>query len=108
MTTTTTKTGIGLTETKIYQCPTNKTSIISRVSVSNISEDLVTFHIGYYNSTDNSTVYFIKNGKLDAGQNHIAVSSSGTLSVSADDYITVISNIDSSIDAIITYEESDV
>ena len=106
--TTKTETGIGLTETKIYQCPINKTSTISRVSVSNISDTLITFNIGYYNSTDNNTVYFIKNGKLDEGQNHIAVSSSGTLSVSADDYITVISNIDSSIDAIVTYEESDV
>ena len=53
-------------------------------------------------------MYFIKNGVLDAGQNHIAISSSGTLSMSANDYITVLSTADSSIDAIVTYEESDV
>ena len=106
--TTKTHSSIGLTETKIYQCPTDKKSIVSRVSVANISDSSTTFNIGYYNSLDNSTVYFIKNGVLDSGQNHIAISSSGTLSVAANDYITVISNIDSSIDAIITYEESDV
>lgn len=106
--TTKTYSGIGLTETKIYQCPTDKTAIVSRVSVSNITENLLTFHIGYYNATDNNTVYFIKNGMLDAGQNHIAISSSGTLSMSANDYITVLSTADSSIDAIVTYEESDV
>ena len=100
--------GIGLTETKILQCHTDKTEIVSRVSVSNITENLLTFHIGYYNATDNNTVYFIKNGMLDAGQNHIAISSSGTLSMSANDYITVLSTADSSIDAIVTYEESDV
>jgi|TARA_R110000765_G_C18883086_1_gene602242 hypothetical protein len=106
--TTKTITSIGLTETKIYQCPTDKTAIVSRVSVSNISDSLSTFHIAYYNSTDNNTVYFIKNGVLDTGQNHTAINSSGTLSMSADDYITVLSNTDSSIDAIVTYEESDV
>tara|TARA_S200002703_G_scaffold159046_1_gene171249 strand:+ start:867 stop:1190 length:324 start_codon:yes stop_codon:yes gene_type:complete len=106
--TTKTYSGIGLTETKIYQCPTDKTAIVSMVTVSNITESLLTFHIGYYNATDNNTVYFIKNGVLDAGQRHIAISSSGTLSMSANDYITVLSTVDSSIDAIVTYEESDV
>jgi hypothetical protein len=106
--TTKTHSDIGLTETKIYQCPTGKTSIISRVSVCNTTENLLTFHIGYYNATDNNTVYFIKNGVLDKGQKHIAISSSGTLSMSANDYITVLSTVDSSIDAIVTYEESDV
>ena len=106
--TTKTHSSIGLTETKIYQCPTSKTAVVSRVSVSNISNSSLTFHIGYYNSTDNNTVYFIKNGVLDKGQNHIAISSSGTLSMSANDYITVLSTTDSSIDAIVTYEESNV
>jgi len=106
--TTKTYSGIGLTETKIYQCPTDKKAVVSMVTVCNITESLLTFHIGYYNATDNNTVYFIKNGVLDAGQRHIAISSSGTLSMSANDYITVLSTTDSSIDAIVTYEESDV
>ena len=106
----TTKTvqNIGQTEVIIYQCPNAKTSILSRVSISNTSDSEITFDIAYYNSSDDNTVYLIKNGKLDTGQNHISISSSNTLSIEANDYISVISTIDSSIDAIITYSEADV
>jgi len=45
---------------------------------------------------------------LSSGQNHISISNSNTLSMSADDYITILSDTEASIDAIITYEEVDV
>jgi len=99
---------IGTTETTIYTCPAAKTATVSRVSVANILESDITFHISYYNATDNATVYFIKNGHLSSGQNHISISNSNTLSMSADDYITILSDTEASIDAIITYEEVDV
>jgi hypothetical protein len=99
---------IGTTETKLYTCPTDKISVVSRLSISNITESDLVFHIGYYNASDNATIYFIKNGQLSPGQAHISISNSNTLSMSANDYITVLSTVDSSIDAIVTYEESDV
>jgi len=68
---------IGTTEQIVYTCPTDKVSTISRFSITNNSEEEITFDLRYYNAA-------------------------------ANDYITVLSTVDSSIDAIVTYEESDV
>ena len=73
---------IGTTETKLYTCPADKTSVVSRVSISNITDGDIVFHIGYYNASDNTTIYFIKNGQLSPGQAHISISNSNTLSMS--------------------------
>jgi len=106
----TTKTvqNIGQTETIVYQCPNAKTSTLSRVSISNTSDSEITFDIAYYNSSEDNTVYLIKNGHLDTGQTHGSISSSNTMDIAANDYISIISTIDSSIDASITYAEADV
>ena len=99
---------IGTTEEIVYTCPTNKASTISRFSITNNSEEEITFDLRYYNATANQTIYLAKNGVLATGGQHINVSNTNTLVLNVNDYITVLSTVDSSIDAIVTYEESDV
>lgn len=99
---------IGTTEAKIYTCPSAKNSTLSRASITNISNADITFDIRYYNASENATIYLIKNGVLSTGQLYSTVSSTNTLVLNANDYIAVLSSIDSSVDALVTYEESDV
>jgi hypothetical protein len=99
---------IGTTEQIVYTCPTDKVSTISRFSITNNSEEEITFDLRYYNATANQTIYLAKNGVLATGGQHINVSNTNTLVLNVNDYITVLSTVDSSIDAIVTYEESDV
>ena len=99
---------IGITEQKLYTCPTGKVSTFSRFSITNTSDSEITFDLRYYNASGNESIYLAKNGVLAAGGQHINVSNTNTLVLNANDYITVLSTVDSSIDAIVTYEESDV
>ena len=99
---------IGTTEQIVYTCPTNKVSTISRFSITNNSEEEITFDLRYYNSSANESIYLGKNGVLAAGGQHVNVSNTNTLILNVNDYISVLSTLDSSIDAIVTYEESDV
>ena len=99
---------IGTTETKLYTCPNAKDSTLSRLSITNISDSQITFDIRYYNASENATIHLINNGVLSAGQLYSSVSSANTLVLNANDYIAVLSSIDSSVDALITYKESDV
>ena len=99
---------IGTTEQIAYTCPTGKRSTISRFSITNISDSEITFDLRYYNASGNSNIYLTKNGVLPAGGQHINVSNTNTLVLNVNDYISVLSTVDSSIDAIVTYEESDV
>ena len=99
---------IGITEQIVYTCPTDKVSTISRFSITNNSEEEITFDLRYYNAAANQTIYLAKNGVLTAGGQHASISNTNTLVLNVNDYITVLSTVDSSIDAIVTYEESDV
>jgi len=99
---------IGTTEQIVYTCPTNKVSTISRFSITNTSDSEITFDLRYYNASANTSIYLGKNGVLAAGGQHVNVSNTNTLILNVNDYISVLSNVDSSIDAIVTYEESDV
>jgi len=99
---------IGITEQKLYTCPTGKVSTFSRFSITNTSDSEITFDLRYYNALGNESIYLAKNGVLAAGGQHINISNTNTLVLNVNDYITVLSTVDSSIDAIVTYEESDV
>ena len=99
---------IGATEQVVYTCPTSKRSTISRFSITNTSDSEITFDLRYYNASANTSIYLGKNGVLAAGGQHVNVSNTNTLILNVNDYISVLSNVDSSIDAIVTYEESDV
>jgi hypothetical protein len=98
----------GTTEQVLYACPTSKVSTISRFSISNTADGEITFNLRYYNASANTSIYLAKNGVLAAGGQHINVSNTNTLVLNVNDYIAASSSIDSSIDAIVTYEESDV
>ena len=98
----------GTTEQVLYTCPTDKRSTISRFSISNTADGEITFNLRYYNASANTSIYLAKNGVLAAGGQHVNVSSANTLVLNANDYIAVLSSIDSSVDALITYKESDV
>jgi hypothetical protein len=99
---------IGTTEQIVYTCPTDKVSTISRFSITNNSEEEITFDLRYYNAAANESIYLAKNGVLATGGQHINVSNTNTLVLNVNDYLAVLSTVDSSIDAIVTYEESDV
>jgi len=99
---------IGTTEQIVYTCPTDKVSTISRFSITNNSEEEITFDLRYYNATANQSIYLAKNGVLTASGQHASISNINTLVLNVNDYIAVLSTVDSSIDAIVTYEESDV
>jgi hypothetical protein len=98
----------GTTEQVLYACPTRKASTISRFSISNTADGEITFNLRYYNASANTSIYLAKNGVLAAGGQHINVSNTNTLVLNVNDYIAASSSIDSSIDAIVTYKESDV
>ena len=98
----------GTTEQVLYTCPTDKRSTISRFSISNTADGEITFNLRYYNASANTSIYLAKNGVLAAGGQHVNVSNTNTLVLNVNDYIAAVSSIDSSIDAIVTYEESDV
>ena len=102
------KQNIGTTEQILYTCPFGKVSTISRFSITNTESESITFDLRYYNASSNSSIYLAKNGVLSEGTQHVSMSNTNTLVLNVNDYITVMSNMDSSIDAIITYEESDV
>ena len=70
--------------------------------------DEITFDLRYYNASANTSIYLAKNGVLAAGGQHVNVSNTNTLVLNVNDYIAASSSADSSIDAIVTYEESDV
>ena len=95
----------GTTEQVLYTCPTGKRSTISRFSITNTSDSEITFDLRYYNASANTSIYLAKNGVLAAGGQHINVSNTNTLVLNVNDYIAASSSIDSSIDAIVTYEE---
>ena len=99
---------IGTTEQIVYTCPINKVSTISRFSITNTSDSEITFDLRYYNASANTSIYLAKNGVLAAGGQHVNVSNTNTLVLNVNDYIAASSSADSSIDAIVTYEESDV
>ena len=98
----------GTTEQILYSCPTNKKSTLSRFSISNTSDSQITYNLRYYSASSNTSIHLTKNGVLSAGGQHISVSNTNTLVLNVNDYIAASSSIDSSIDAIVTYEESDV
>ena len=104
---TTTTTGIGTTETTIYTCPANKETTVTRFSTTG-TEDVSALQISYYNSNSNNTINLIKNGVLNSGDTISYIGNSNSLFMNTGDYLTVISDVDSSIDVIITYEEVDV
>lgn len=99
---------IGTTEQIVYTCPTGKISTLSRFSITNTSDNEISFDLRYYNASANTSIYLAKNGVLAAGGQHVNVSNTNTLVLNVNDYIAASSSIDSSIDAIVTYEESDV
>jgi hypothetical protein len=98
----------GTTEQVLYTCPASKNSTISRFSISNTADSEITFDLRYYNASANTSIYLAKNGVLAAGGQHVNVGNTNTLVLNVNDYIAALSSIDSSIDAIVTYEESDV
>lgn len=102
---TSTISNLGTTETTIYTCPVGNTSTISKLSLANVVDEDITFSISYYDSSADSTIFLIKNGHLSIGQKHDSISNSNTLTLNASDCIKVISNVPSSMHAIISYEE---
>ena len=98
----------GTTEQVLYTCPISKRSTISRFSITNTSDSEITFDLRYYNASSNTSIYLAKNGVLAAGGQHINISNTNTLVLNVNDYISALSSIDSSIDAIVIYEEVDV
>ncbi len=98
----------GTTEQVLYACPTSKASTISRFSISNTADSEITFSLRYYNASANTSIYLAKNGVLAAGGQHVNVSNTNTLVLNVNEFIAAVRSIDSSIDAIVTYEESDV
>lgn len=103
---TTTTTGVGTTETTIYTCPSGKQTTVYRFSTTG-KEDITALKISYYNSSSNSTIDLIKNGVLNSGDTISYISNSNTLIMNTGDYLSVLSEVDSSVDIIITYEETD-
>ena len=98
--------GVGTTETTIYTCPSGKETTVSRFSVTG-TQDVSAFRIKYYNSSSNNTINLIDNGSINSGDTISYISNSNTLTLNPSDYLSVLSDVDSSLDIIITYEETD-
>lgn len=103
---TTATTGVGTTETTVYTCPTGKETTISRFSITG-TQDVTDLKVKYYNSSSSSIIALVDSGVINSGDTISYISNSNTLTMNPSDYLSVLSDVDSSLDILITYEETD-
>jgi len=103
---TTATTGVGTTETTIYTCPAGKETTISRFSITG-TKDITDLKLKYYNSASSSIISLVDSGVVNSGDTVSYISNSNTLTMNPADYLSALSNVDNSLDIIVTYEETD-
>lgn len=96
---------IGLTNTKVYQSPSNTTTTVIGLSIANIITQNISVNVTVTDNSATKTHHIVKNALITEGGQLVVIGGDQKVVLEPNDYISVVSTQAASADVIVSVLE---
>lgn len=96
---------VGLSNVNIYTVPSATTTTVIGVNVANVTTQNISVSLTLTDNSAGKTVYLVKNALIVEGGSSVFVGGEQKIVMEAGDYLTMVSSVASSADAIVSVLE---